>query len=292
MKISSIAILLLSLAIMPFDALATESYAEQTSQDCSVCHEDPSGGGTLTGKGNAFVFSGHIWPPLAEHITSPPSTGKRLFKMILGMAHLLAAFSWIGTIIYVHLVLKPKYAKGGLPKTEMRIAAVSILILGVTGVVLTKMRYHHPAALLQSRSGILLLIKIGLFLFLVASAAYVSQVLSPKLKKLRSGWQLNDGLEGRPAWVRVGEQLYDLTQSKRWKNGNHFGRHQAGEDMTSALKAAPHGPEKLQGFKIFSLAHGELKREAKEIRVLYAMAYINLAVALGVLLVVGAWRFW
>jgi predicted heme/steroid binding protein len=211
--------------------------------------------------------------------------------MVAGMAHLLAAFAWIGTIFYVHLVLKPKYAKGGLPRTELRIAAISILVLGVTGVALTKMRFGHPAALLESRSGILLLVKIGLFLFLVLSAAFVSQVISPKLKKLRGGWQTNDGREGRPAWVRVGEQLYDVTQSGRWKEGNHFGRHQAGEDMTAALKDAPHGPEKLEGLPAFSLAHGELHKEAAEIRILYVLAYVNLAVAIGVLLVIGVWRF-
>ena len=271
---------------------ATEEFAMQSKEPCKTCHIDETGGGTLTPVGDAFLTSGYEWPPPKTSIGAPKTAGERILKILLGMAHLIAAFAWIGTILYVHLVLKPKYAKGGLPKTETRIAFASILVLGVTGVILTKMRYHHPGALLDSTSGKLLLVKIGLYLFLVLSAIYVSQILSPKLKKLRAGWQVNDGMEGRPAWVRVDEVLYDLSGSERWKEGSHFGRHQAGEDMTSALKDAPHGIEKLEGFPTFSMANGELKLETKEVRLLYVMAYVNLAVAFGILLVVGMWRFW
>ncbi|PLX41339.1 MAG: cytochrome B5 [Deltaproteobacteria bacterium] len=271
---------------------ATEEFALESNEPCKTCHLDETGGGTLTPVGEAFLSSGYKWPPPQSSIGAPKTFGERIFKMLLGMAHLIAAFAWIGTILYVHLVLKPKYAKGGLPKTEMRIAFISIIILGVTGVILTKMRYHHPAALLDSTSGKLLLVKIGLYLFLVLSALYVSQVLSPKLKKLRAGWQSNDGVDGRPAWVKVEEALYDLSTSERWKDGNHFGRHQAGEDMTEALKGAPHGVEKLEGFPTFSMANGDLNRESKEVRLLYMMAYVNLGVAFGILLVVGMWRFW
>lgn len=289
---SSFIIVLFACLLLAPPASATEEYADNTGQLCATCHIDVAGGGTLTPEGQSYATGGYTWPPPSSAQYTPRSTAVKVLRMLLGMAHLIAAFAWIGTILYVHLVLKPKYAKGGLPKTEMQIALFSIIVLGITGVALTKMRYHHPAALLESRSGILLLIKIGLFLFLVASALFVSQVLSPKLKKLRAGWQMNDGLNGHPAWVQVGETLYDVTQSSRWKDGTHFGRHQAGEDMSAALEDAPHGLEKLEGFPAFSLVHGELHKQTNEIRILYVLAYVNLFVAFGVLLIIGAWRFW
>ncbi len=49
-----------------------------------------------------------------------------------------------------------------------------------------------------------------------------------------------DGRQGRPAYAAVGGTIYDLSASALWKNGDHEGLHQAGEDLTEALKGAPH----------------------------------------------------
>lgn len=56
-----------------------------------------------------------------------------------------------------------------------------------------------------------------------------------------------DGKNGAPVYVAVDGQVYDLSQSARWKEGTHFRSHSAGADLTEALKAAPHGPEVLTG---------------------------------------------
>jgi predicted heme/steroid binding protein/uncharacterized membrane protein len=59
----------------------------------------------------------------------------------------------------------------------------------------------------------------------------------------------NDGKEGKPAYVAVNGKVYDVTESKMWKNGLHMNRHHAGEELTEALGAAPHSDEVLNRFK-------------------------------------------
>lgn len=49
-----------------------------------------------------------------------------------------------------------------------------------------------------------------------------------------------DGREQRPAYVAVSGVIYDVNASNRWRAGNHEGMHQAGQDLTEALKSAPH----------------------------------------------------
>jgi predicted heme/steroid binding protein len=102
---------------------------------------------------------------------------------------------------------------------------------------------------------------------------------------------MNDGREGRPSWVKVGERLYDVSGSPRWKEGLHFNRHQAGSDLSQALESAPHGPEVLDRMRSFTLEGGSLALETSDVRLLYALAYVNLFVALGVLVTI-ALRHW
>jgi len=285
------ALIVLIFALCTPAAFATEEYAARSGRLCAECHADPAGGGALTRVGASFAAGGYRWPVREGSSPAVTPAGLRVVRFALGFLHLLSAFMWLGTIFYVHIVLRPSYAVGGLPKAELRIAWAAMVILALTGVPLTYLRFHHPAALLETRSGILLLAKIAIFLFLVLSAAYVSLVLSKKLKSVRSGWQHNDGREGRRGWVKVGEQLHDLTASARWPEGNHFGRHQAGTDLTEALKTAPHGPEKLAAFPAFSLADRSLGAENKAVRTLFVMAYVNLFAALAVVFVIALWRW-
>lgn len=284
--------LLLLLAFLTWApaAFATPEYADRTGQPCAACHQDPAGGGPLTPRGDAFAADGYRWPPAEGASRGAAGALPRLLRLGLGFVHLTTAIVWFGTIFYVHLVLRPRYALGGLPKLEVRLAWASMALLAATGVPLTWMRFHGFAALVESRSGILLLVKIGLFLFLVASAAVATAVVGPRLRRLRQGWQRNDGREGRPAWVRVGERLYDVTGSARWQGGNHFRRHQAGQELSEALAGAPHGPEKLAAFPVVSADEGE-GPAAPEVRVFYSMAYLNLFVALAVLVVIALWRW-
>lgn len=57
-----------------------------------------------------------------------------------------------------------------------------------------------------------------------------------------------DGQSGQKAYVAYQGKIYDLTDSKRWKNGKHMMRHQAGKSLTVEMNAAPHGPEVLENF--------------------------------------------
>ncbi len=41
-------------------------------------------------------------------------------------------------------------------------------------------------------------------------------------------------------------KIYDVSESFLWKNGKHQVFHQAGEDLTDALKDAPHGQDMLE----------------------------------------------
>ncbi|MFU8855525.1 MAG: CopD family protein [Deferrisomatales bacterium] len=292
MTCARLAIAVLALLCFAGVSSATEEYADRTGQDCGVCHRDDFGGGPLTPIGEAFVAAGGAWPIPEQIQIRSRSPAMKAVRLALGFLHLTTAVMWFGTIFYVHVVLRPKYALGGLPRAEMRIAWISMAVLAATGVPLTKMRFQSPANLLATEAGQLLLVKIGLFLFLVASAAVATLFISPHLKRLRAGWQANDGREGRPAWVKVGDRIYDLTASRRWKDGNHFRRHQAGQDLEEALAGAPHGPERLDGFPSRSAAGEEAERGGEPlVRVFYVMAYVNLLVALGVLIVISLWRW-
>ncbi len=40
-------------------------------------------------------------------------------------------------------------------------------------------------------------------------------------------------------------KIYDAGGSELWKDGSHIKRHFAGDDLTDALKTAPHGEDKV-----------------------------------------------
>jgi predicted heme/steroid binding protein len=59
-----------------------------------------------------------------------------------------------------------------------------------------------------------------------------------------------DGKEGRKAYVAVNGTIYDLTKSERWQSGSHEGAHQAGIDLTEAIKSAPHMHAVIERFPV------------------------------------------
>lgn len=52
-----------------------------------------------------------------------------------------------------------------------------------------------------------------------------------------------DGKEGRKAYVGYNGKVYDVTESRLWKEGQHVKRHFAGKDLTDDLAKAPHTAE-------------------------------------------------
>lgn len=59
-----------------------------------------------------------------------------------------------------------------------------------------------------------------------------------------------DGRDGRAAYVAVSGIIYDVSTSRRWKDGDHEAAHQAGHDLTEELKTAPHVRAVIERFPV------------------------------------------
>ena len=288
------------LSILLSTGLCTEEYAQKTGEECSVCHVDPAGGGELTAEGKSYAA--------AIHHTSRDlhlDGTSWLIRLIAGYLHILTAFLWFGTILYVHLVLKPAYASQGLPRGEVKVGLVSMAVMALTGAVLFHYRVTSPEMLIHSRFGVLLLVKIALFLVMVISALFVVLVIGPRLRSSKgppspiaedelttSDLSRFDGRDGKPAYFAYNGRIFDASSSRMWKNGLHMGRHQAGLDLSEALGQAPHGDEKILGIpEVAKLLRGEEKRMTPQHRLFYFMAYMNLTIVFLIILILALWRW-
>jgi len=284
---------------------ATAEYAEQAGVECSVCHLDPSGGGELTAEGQGYALSLGMVEPAANDIAGK-AIPTNLFRFVAGYLHILFGFFWFGTILYVHLILKPAYASRGLPRGEVKLGLVSMVVMGVTGVILFNYRVPDPSILLTTRFGVLLLIKIILYLIMVCSALFAVFVLGPRLRRKRVQGEMTDegamtleqltrfdGKDDRKAYFAYQGDIYDATGSLLWKNGNHMGRHQAGCDLTEVLSQAPHGEDKVKELKkVGRVTVEENQKMSPSQKVFYTMAYMNLGFVLLIVLVLACWRWW
>jgi predicted heme/steroid binding protein/uncharacterized membrane protein len=287
-------------------SLATPEYARQTGLQCRDCHSEAIGGGPLTLKGKQFLEE-----MKTKGLYRPLSETQRIVRLFIGYIHLLAAIAWFGTILYVHILLKPAYAAGGLPKGELFLGWLCIIVLAVTGTLLTIARIPAWKVLYTTRFGILLSIKIILFLIMVATALVVTFFIGPRLKrKLKTRWETEiskgkqdlrleelhgfDGKEGRPAFVAFRGKVYDVSRSKLWKDGSHARKHLAGHDLTDALKTAPHAEDKVTAMpevgKLIE-AGQEIPRPLPE-RAFYFFAYMNLGFVFIITFIVALWRWW
>lgn len=297
-----IGIILLALVLSaPQSVGATEEYARQTGQACAVCHLDPGGGGELTVAGKTFSDTRSV--KSERYGTGLLVKG---FRLAVGYLHILTAIFWFGTILYVHLILKPAYAASGLPRGELRVGIISMIIMGVTGAILTFYRVTSLDMIFHTRFGILLAIKVCLYLVMVVSALFVITVIGPRLKAKRKEPSLAgstdeltlealasyDGKDGRPGYFAFEGKIYDATKSGLWKQGVHMGRHNAGSDLTEALKLAPHGREKVMAMTSIGvlIASGPGKPPLHE-RVFFMMAYMNLAIVFIIVLILSLWRW-
>jgi predicted heme/steroid binding protein/uncharacterized membrane protein len=57
-----------------------------------------------------------------------------------------------------------------------------------------------------------------------------------------------NGENGQPVYIAHNDKVYDVSESKLWKTGNHMRRHQAGTDLTEEIGGAPHGIEVFEKF--------------------------------------------
>jgi len=289
--------------LSPAPAQATPDHAKQTGYECGRCHIDVIGGGKLTPVGEAFLES-----LKAKGQYRQLSTTQHIVRLTIGYLHMLAAIVWFGTILYVHVLLKPAYASKGLPKGELRLGWLSMFTLLVTGTLLTVARMPNIAAFTGTRFGILLTIKIALFLVMLTSAFIVTIFIGPKMRqrlkspvaacfsKEMTPEQLSafDGKEGRPAYIAYKGLIYDITNSRLWKSGAHMMKHHAGNDLTGVLKLAPHGEDKVLAMPQVGMCVASDRRPEKPLyeKVFYFFAYMNLALVFVIIFVISLWRWW
>ena len=57
-----------------------------------------------------------------------------------------------------------------------------------------------------------------------------------------------NGENGKPVYVALKGKVYDVSESKLWRNGIHMKRHDAGGDLTTDIQAAPHEADVLERF--------------------------------------------
>ncbi len=295
------AAILVLLLLSPSLASATPEYARQTGRQCSGCHIDTIGGGPLTVEGKKFRDELKL-----EGLYRPLTGIQKVIRLIVGYVHLMTAIMWFGTILYVHLLLKPAYAAKGLPRGELLLGWICMTLIAVTGVLLTIARIPSWKAFYTTRFGILLGIKIALFLIMFLSAVIVTVFIGPRLRQQRSAARKTDGKysaeelshfdgrEGRPAFIAYKGMVYDVTKSRLWKDGSHLKKHNAGSDLTELLKTAPHGEEKVLAMPAagtLTITPAKASRPFHE-KLFYFFAYMNLAFTFLIVFVIALWRWW
>ncbi len=201
-------------------------------------------------------------------------------------------------------MLRPGYAARGLPKGEVLLGLVSMLTVGISGVLLTISHIKSLDVFFSSQWGILLPAKILLYLTMISSALFTVIFVGPKLKKGKPKIEIPvdkifdpltlqafDGKAGTKAFIAYKGKVYDMSSLGLWANGTHM-KHHAGHDMTAALARAPHGEEKLD----YLNAVGSYDKNLKPPRTyaqkaFYFIAYMNLFLVFVVLFVLALWKW-
>lgn len=297
--IGGVLLIIVVLSCTAAPVIATEELARQSGQDCGYCHLDPSGGGELSAAGQSYRDSA-----LTTGAIQPLSPASKLFRLLIGYIHLVFAVFWFGTILYVHLILKPAYAARGLPRGEKLLGITSFVVMGISGAILTHYRIDSLAALTDSRFGILLLIKVALYVTMLLSAIVVIRVIGPRLKSgggqtrqdgepfTAQSLQRYDGQEGRPAYFAYLGKVYDAGNSRLWPAGLHMKRHAAGADLTSVLALAPHAEDVIFRLPVIGeFAATDHDSQTTTAKTFYVIAYLNLLFVFAILLIIALWRW-
>ena len=289
---------------------ATQDYAAETGKGCIFCHQE-STGGPLKTVGFAYIRNGYQYPipeRILEKAEAFQTPFHKILRFIIGYLHLLAAVVFFGAIFYIHLFVGPKQLRGGIPKSE-RILGVSCMgVLSATGVYLTWVRIDRWEQFFNNTFGLMLFVKILLFLLMVAIGITAITVIHRRMKKEAGGDEKAtdsdeitganlirfEGSGGKPAYIVYEKKIYDVTDSPKWEEGRHFGKHTAGADLTSAMKGAPHGPEVLDKVKSMgALSDGPApaERSAGAHKIFLWMAYSNLVIIFLILGCISVWRW-
>ncbi len=60
---------------------------------------------------------------------------------------------------------------------------------------------------------------------------------------------LRNGQDRDEIWIAYRGQVYDVTNSRLWRNGKHY-EHWAGQDLTTELADAPHNENVFDKFNV------------------------------------------
>jgi len=76
--------------------------------------------------------------------------------------------------------------------------------------------------------------------------------MDKKTKYTRSQLALRNGQDMEDIWIAYKGVIYDVTNSRMWRNGKHY-EHWAGQDLTEELASAPHGDKVFEKFNVIGL---------------------------------------
>lgn len=105
---------------------------------------------------------------------------------------------------------------------------------------------------------VVLIITVSLLLLMLSGCAQDtstgdtsdSQESEPQLELTLEELSEYDGKDGAPAYIAVDGVIYDVSDSSRWKGGEHNG-YSAGQDLTDIIKSkSPHGVSVLSRMPI------------------------------------------
>lgn len=68
----------------------------------------------------------------------------------------------------------------------------------------------------------------------------------------KSQLALRNGQDKPQIWVAYLGMIYDVTESRLWRDGKHY-EHWAGQDLTDELKDAPHTQKVFEKFKVVGI---------------------------------------
>lgn len=63
---------------------------------------------------------------------------------------------------------------------------------------------------------------------------------------------LRNGQDKPEIWVAYKGYIYDVSESRLWRNGKHY-EHWAGQDLTDELAMAPHTEKVFERFKLIGI---------------------------------------
>ena len=113
-----------------------------------------------------------------------------ILGIVMRWLHLTAAFTWLGGLIFMNVVLTPAVAPRGIPPQFIRLMGMkrfsrfawgSIAVLVITGIYNTATVLSSPANLITTTYGIVLLIKIIAVALMIGITAENNLILAPKL---------------------------------------------------------------------------------------------------------------